>query len=85
VIRTALATARLIRLITEDTITEDLRDRLSEKHPMAEELLHCWWCTGIWAAGAVLVADRVAPRVVDMLALAQAGTMTMSLAERIDR
>lgn len=84
-VRIALATARLTRLMVEDTIFEDVRDRLADRNEFLAEMLDCRWCAGIWAAGAILITDRVAPRVVDMLAAAQAGTMTMSLAERIER
>jgi hypothetical protein len=84
-LRLALATARLTRLITEDSITEPVRDRVSARHELLDELVHCRWCAGVWAAGAVLVADRVAPALVDTLALAQAGSMIMVLTERIDR
>lgn len=84
-LRLALATARLTRLITEDSITEDLREKVGAVHPLVDELVHCRWCAGIWAATAILITDRVAPQVVDMLAVAQAGTMALTLTERMDR
>jgi hypothetical protein len=83
VLRQALATARLTRLITQDTITDPLRDQVSKVHPMVDELVHCPWCAGVWAAGAILLADRTAPALVDTLALAQAGSMVGVLTERM--
>lgn len=45
-----LATYRLTRLITEDTITEGLREHLPS-YPW-----HCHWCMSIWVGGAVTLA-----------------------------
>lgn len=84
-LRQVLATARLTRLITEDTITEDLRHKVGGLHPMVGELVGCRWCAGVWAAGIVMAADKVFPPVVDMLAVAQSGVMVMALTERMER
>lgn len=43
-------TARLTRLITLDTITQPIRNRLSG---IIAALVECPWCTGVWAAAAV--------------------------------
>jgi len=43
-------TARLTRLITLDTITQPIRNRLSG---LIAALVECPWCTGVWAAAAV--------------------------------
>lgn len=40
-------TARLTRLITLDTITAPIRDRLSG---LLGALVQCAWCTGVWVA-----------------------------------
>jgi len=84
-LRQAMATARLTRLITQDTITEPLRDRAGEVHPLVRELVGCNWCAGIWAAAAVLVLDRTAPAAVDTLAVAQVGFMAISAAALRER
>lgn len=84
-LRLALATARLTRLITTDTIADVPRARVAAVHPLVDELVHCHWCTGVWAAAAILIADRTIPVVVDTLALAQAGSMATVLMERAAR
>jgi hypothetical protein len=78
-----LATARLTRLITEDTITEPLRVKAAERSTFLEELTGCAWCSGVWAAGAVLVLRKVCPPVVTLLAVAQAGTLLHLAGERV--
>jgi uncharacterized protein DUF1360 len=64
----ALATARLVRLVGEDKITEKLRARLlrgASKTSMRRYLIECTWCLSIWcaapfAAAYVLVPDHPA-------------------------
>lgn len=75
-----LATARLTRLVTEDSITEPLRDRAMEIHPMLGELVHCRWCTSVWAAAAVSVLSKTVPGLNRMLALSEG---TILLREKI--
>ena len=54
---TALATARLTRLIVVDTIFKVPRDRLIVAMPPRLEavayLLGCSWCTSVWVGGAL--------------------------------
>ncbi len=63
----ALATARLARLLTRDSLTRPTRDAISRAvddgkvGSWAEELSRCQWCVSIWAAVAVLLVRR-APR-----------------------
>ena len=42
-----LAAARVTRLVTTDSITEPLRERLT-RWPLAYELVTCPWCIGFW-------------------------------------
>lgn len=44
---TALACARLTRLVSLDTITDSLRLHLS-RWDWSRELVHCPWCVGVW-------------------------------------
>lgn len=59
-----LATARLTRVVTSDTITDSLRTRIFMKwppenhgrhraHPIGQ-LIDCPWCSGWWIAGATV-------------------------------
>lgn len=63
----AAATARLARLITQDTIFEDQRLRYLQamdegNHPKLAELAVCPWCISVWIGGAVaLAAQRGTP------------------------
>lgn len=66
-----LATARLTRLVTEDSITQPLRDRAMSSNPLVGELVHCRKCVSVWAAAAVVVASRVSPPLTRMLALSE--------------
>lgn len=75
-----LATARLTRLVTEDSITEPLRDRAMEIHPKLGELVQCRMCTSVWAALAVTVLSRTVPGLNRMLALSEG---TILLREKI--
>lgn len=68
-ILTALATHRLTKLVIDDYITADIRDKAFEqlsklKKPYArkiEYLLTCPWCVSIWAAGFLILLSKVAP------------------------
>jgi Protein of unknown function (DUF1360) len=52
-----LAVYRITRLITEDSITDSLRDAVAEKWPgeWADTLINCPFCTSFWAAAAVTI------------------------------
>lgn len=71
-----LATARITRLVVEDSITEPLRDRAMEIHPKLGELVTCRMCTSVWAGAVVLAMSRLVPDVNRMLALSE-GTILM--------
>ena len=68
----ALAAYRLTRLVIEDTITDDIRERIRDAArreldtPGAAakigKLLDCPWCAGFWVSLGVVVARTLAPR-----------------------
>lgn len=59
----ALATARLTRLVTTDTIFSRLRERIWAKYPPESSrygyLITCNWCTSIYAATLVVSMYRI--------------------------
>lgn len=59
----AAATARLARLVTQDTIFENQRLRYVRKmdadgHPKLAELAVCPWCISVWIGGVVALAAQ---------------------------
>lgn len=66
-----LAVARLTRLVTEDSITEPMRDYALATNTKIGELVHCRACTSVWAALVVVLLGRKAPKLVQMLALSE--------------
>jgi hypothetical protein len=80
----ALATYRLTRLITRDTITAPLRDRIYNHLPPEEShlgyLFTCEWCMSIWTASLLFTSSIITPvtdAVATVLALsAVAGLLT---------
>lgn len=83
----SLATYRATRLVIEDNITEDLRnkafaelDKLPNKLARKlEYFLTCPWCVSIWAAGFLLTLRLFAPTLADLLALLLATSATTGL------
>lgn len=74
----ALAAYRLTRLVVEDTITEDLRNRLLnkvERGSKTETLLTCPYCAGFWVAGAVVLATRLPAPLLSWWAIAGATSL----------
>ena len=63
----AAATARLARLVTQDTIFENqrlayVRKMDADGHPKLAELAVCPWCVSVWIGGVVaLAAQRGTP------------------------
>ena len=59
----ALATARLTRLVTTDTIFAPLRERIWKRFPPESSrygyLITCNWCTSIYAATLVVSMYRI--------------------------
>lgn len=59
----AAATARLARLVTQDTIFGDLRLRYVRRmdasgHPKLAELAVCPWCISVWIGAVVALAGH---------------------------
>lgn len=90
-----LAIARLTMLITDDEVSAPLRDaaiRLDDRfhNAFTDKLLYfvtCRRCVSVWAAAAVLLADRVPGGrfAVQALAGSQAALIALALNERIER
>jgi hypothetical protein len=84
----ALAVFRLTKLVNDDEITADLRDKILERfHPEDTKigyLITCPWCVSIWAGGAVALARELAPRSWNVAASALAfSALTGLAAEKI--
>lgn len=65
----ALATARLARLVTMDSLPplaqarDELHARIASRHGIEwANGLRCCWCVGAWCAAGVVLARRFAPR-----------------------
>lgn len=62
----ALATYRLTKLVNEDKLTEDLRQRVVDHFGELNDskvsyLVHCPWCVSIYAGAAVAFVDTMFP------------------------
>lgn len=84
----SLAVFRLTKLVNDDEITADLRDKILERfHPEDTKigyLITCPWCVSIWAGGAVALARELAPRPWNVVASALAfSSITGLVAEKI--
>jgi hypothetical protein len=87
-----LATYRLTRLITRDTITEDLRyavtDAALTKHsrvPLkAAELVGCPWCVSVYVAALVVAARTFIPRLWRPVALGLALSTAAGFLSTVD-
>jgi hypothetical protein len=67
-----LATYRLTRLITTDTIFEPVREKIWSKYPPSTQfgyLFTCNWCTGMWTAMMVTILFFFFPSVTLMVSL----------------
>lgn len=88
----ALATYRLTKLVIDDYITNDLRQKAFQElaklpSPLArkaEYLLTCPWCVGIWAASFLIGLRLIAPSLAEYLnSLLAASAVTGILYERM--
>lgn len=66
-----LAVMRITRLVTEDSITEPVRDRAMSTNSKLGELVQCRACTSVWAALFVTFVGWRWPRLLEMLALSE--------------
>ena len=80
----ALAVFRLTKLVNDDEILGDVRDKLLERfHPEDTKigyLITCPWCVSIYAGGAVALARELAPRTWNVAASALAFSALTGLA-----
>lgn len=59
------ATARLTRLVTGDTITRFIRDRVAARYgddSIQREFIGCPWCVGFWMS-AIVTAFAFCPKI----------------------
>ena len=66
IIRAGLATYRLTKLVIDDQITEELRNKayeLAEGHDKLTYLLGCPWCISIYAGAVAVVIEKTVPEV----------------------
>lgn len=65
-VRSGLATYRLTRLITRDTITAPIREKIWENHPPHTSklgyVLTCEWCSSMYAASLLEISRIITPR-----------------------
>lgn len=82
-IRVPIATYRLTKLVMEDEITREIRDKiydLLENHPKLQYLMYCPWCISIYAGVIALVAEKYFPELNSILI---ASAITGLIYERI--
>lgn len=85
----AIATYRLARLVSADTITEPIRSRIMFKkngdpREWWAELLGCRWCVGVWVGFAVMAARFLVPEVWRWPAYALAVATSAPLLARLE-
>jgi hypothetical protein len=60
-----LATYRLTRMVTRDSIAEPLREKIWKKYPPESTkigyLITCDWCTSIWIASGLQISRTIMP------------------------
>lgn len=72
-----LAVDRIVRLITEDAITEPARDWVDREWPESKipYLVHCRACVSVWAA--LIVISGILPRRIQYALAASAAVLMM--------
>jgi len=84
-VKDALATYRLTKLVIDDKITEDVRNKVFDRFPPESTkvgyLFTCPWCVSIWTGLGVVAARRVAPTAWDAMATALAASSISGLLE----
>lgn len=64
------ATYRLTKLVLEDRITEDLRNRIYAHFPRdskASYFIGCPWCVSIWAGAAIFTLRKLSPETANIV------------------
>lgn len=85
----ALAVYRLTRLVTTDTITFPIRNKIWNRFPPETSrfgyLFTCDWCTSIWVSSLVVISYTIIPTATTLLALIPALSAVASIiAARLD-
>lgn len=79
-----VAVYRLTKLVTDDKLTEDIREAIFSKFPPNSSklgyLLSCGWCTSIWAGLIVFGLRRVSPSTADYLSSVLAASAVAGIA-----
>jgi hypothetical protein len=87
---TALATYRLSRLVIEDEITSDVRNKVWKRYPPESSkigyLLTCYWCSSMYAASALEISRIIAPKTTRAVETALAASAVAGIvAARLDQ
>lgn len=81
-----LSTYRLTKLLNDDYILNDLRQKVLKKFPPQSSkigyLFTCYWCMSIWSAGCLLVLHKFAPEIYNFIALTLTASATTGLIEK---
>lgn len=70
-----VAVYRLTKLITDDLITEDLRNLVynhTQPSSKLRYLITCGWCSSFWAAVAIVSLRRISPDAANIISTALA-------------
>lgn len=80
-----LSTYRLTKLINDDYILHDIRQKVLKKFPPSTSkigyLFTCPWCMSIWSAGCLLVLHKFAPNIYEYIALILTSSAVTGLLE----
>ena len=88
----SLATFRVVRLITSDSITQPLRNVIENSNleivKYISRLISCPWCLSIWVAPAVMVfgfLNNLTVLILFTLAISAIASLLINLSKRIVR
>lgn len=84
-IKLLLSTYRLTKLINDDYILNDVRQKVLAKFPPNESkfgyLFTCPWCMSVWAVGSLLLLSKLAPEVYEYISLILTASAVTGLIE----
>jgi len=87
-VRNILATKRLTRLLIEDVIIEDFRNKVFEKWDPEEYklayLLTCSKCASVWL-GALVVSGIIPDKILDLLAYSEASVTAGEIVDALGK
>lgn len=78
-----VAVYRLTKLITEDRITEEMREFIWDRTQQGSKLnylISCPWCVSIWAGVAIFTLRKISPDTADWLSAVLASSAATGLA-----